>query len=238
MKKYKDLDSISESIRHISSSNGYGDPYFDKEVKWIFSWDKALSKTISAQVRFTCLDAEAPFDYRVEPGVHIFSKSVGIAFSELGFDAKWGKSVQGQPIQVLRFLPADLRWQDDLKIESNVLFVRVDDPVSFAGEVEFIHEKYIATVFDRIHTPTDLAELILWGRTTLSKRENVTKSRYVSTQPFVFSSLLFIEDGKNERAKEVIEAGIEYYRSGLQSVPSSSTTNIFRLMSIKSKYLS
>ena len=122
--KSRELDAVSNSIGYIAESGGYDKPYFDKEVPSIFSWSKPLTDDVFVELSFSCGPAEPPFDYRIEPGVHVFSKWVGRVFHELGFDSTWGKSVQGEPLQVFNFLPAHLRWQDDFSVERNILLAK------------------------------------------------------------------------------------------------------------------
>lgn len=233
----KDLEAVSDSIRHLAESGGYDKPCFDKEVPSIFSWSKSLTGDVFVHLSFSCGPAEPPFDYRIEPGVHVFSKCVGRAFHALGFDATWGKSVQGNPTQVFSFLPAHLRWQDDLSVERNILLANLDDLHPFSKDFQFVDEKYISPILGRIQSSSDLAELILWGQTTVSRREDVIRPRYSMAQPFVFSGLLFLEDNRKDKALEAVDAGLAYYSGGGHPVASFSAASIGRLEKIKAECL-
>ena len=109
--------------------------------------------------------------------------------------------------------------------------------IFFSNDVELVHEKYISPILERIKNPTDLAELIQWGQTTISRREDIIRPRYSTTQPFVFSALLFLEDNRKDKALEIVNAGLSYYSGGGHPVASFSTTSISRLEKIKAEFL-
>ena len=179
---------------------------------WV-GWEKPLGASTTATISVFLTSTLPPDTWSIDPMVLIDSRYVAQQSARLRLDRDcWSKPddwVEPEVIQILRFLPGYLRWQDDPSLSVKVFRSRPETLQQLSEEICAVFDRYVQPVLDQMETPAGAAEFhenAIHGN--LAKRGWVQPS-YSATNPYVATALLWMESGCPERALTILEGAIE-----------------------------
>lgn len=185
----------------------------DSSRRDIAVWRKRLGPTIKAMISITLHPAVAPNQWSLEPSAMIFSSHVARLEEHILRAAHDGdQSIRpdddAQDAQVLNFLPARLRWQDDRHLEFPSLKGRTETLGSLASELADVFERYVAPVLDECSEPLSLARFLVRAETAaFVTRGGWDEPRFRRIRSPIAAALLFDEAGDSSEALACLEAG-------------------------------
>lgn len=176
----------------------------------IAEWEKPLGPTLKAAISINLSSALPPNTWSLDPIIMIDSAYVahwyntlrlGRDFYPAGFDY-----VDSDYLQALRFFPAHIRWQERFDLEFPTLKARQDTIGSLKDEFTDVYEHYALPVLERIGDPLALAEFQLRAETEFrATRIKWDEARYMVSNPYISTALLFDEAGQTARAVSFLE---------------------------------
>lgn len=183
-------------------------------------WGKSLSATTTATISVSLGLSQPPDTWSIGPMVIIDSRYVAQHSARLRLDRDcWSKPddwVEPDMIQILRFLPGYLRWQDDPSLSLKVFRSRPETLPQLCDAIIAVFDQYVQPVLDQMGTPAGAAQFhenAIHGN--LAKRGWVQPS-YSATNPYIATALLWREAGCPERALAILEGAVEQ-KAAIQS---------------------
>jgi len=176
----------------------------------IATWELSLIPTIKVEVSITIRPALAPESWSLEPIVMVFSLYAGRCYHELRLYRDFYPVMSGYEedefLQVLRFLPAHIRWQEKLDLDMPTLQGRLDTMTDVEDALTDVFEHYVMPVLNQFDGPLALAEFQLRAETEFrSTRVTWDEPRYKVVKPYVSTALLLDEAGQTARAAAFLE---------------------------------
>lgn len=194
-------------------------------------WEKLLGPTLKATISITLNPALSPDTWSLTPVVLIDSAYVACWSNTLRLHRDFCRVMPDYQdpgyLQVLRFFPAHIRWQDRLDLEFPSLHGRQGTIDSLRDEFTDVYEHYAKPVLDQIRAPLALAEFQLRAETEFpATRIKWNESRYMVSNPYISTALLFDEAGQTSRAVSFLEQAREKL---LRPSPAGSRTVVERV---------
>lgn len=173
------------------------------------TWDKALSETLSVWVSITLSRTLPPDTWSIEPGVMVDSRFVAEHSARLRLDRDcWAKPddwIEPAKLQILRFFPGKLRWQDDPLLKVKVFKGRPETLDDLRGEIAAVFDTYVQPVLSQMSTALGAAEFHEKASSGFLSKRGPVEAIYKVTNPYISTALLFVEAGRNDRALAVLE---------------------------------
>lgn len=186
------------------------------------TWEKALNETLSVWVSITLSRTLPPDTWSIEPGVMIDSRFVAEQSARLRLDrdcfAKPDDRVAPSKLQILRFFPGKLRWQDDPQQKFKVFEGRPETLDDLRGQIAAAFDTYVQPVLAQMSTALGAAEFHENAVSGFLSKRGPAEPIYKVTNPYISTALLFVEAGRNDRALAVLERATQDKAPGHTSV--------------------
>jgi hypothetical protein len=185
-------------------------PEGDSDRPDIAAWQKPLGPTLRAEMSITLSSAVAPNTWSLEPIVMIDSAYAAEWYNRLRLYRDFypvASDFRDEAfLQVLRFFPAHIRWQERLDLQFPTLKGRIETIGDLKDEFINVCEHYVAPVLAQLGNPLAVAEFQLLAQTGLrSTRLKREEPRYSVSNPTISTALLFDEAGETARAVGYLE---------------------------------
>ena len=207
----KENQPLLEMLNHLFAQ--YGFAFVPKGAPGrsdIAIWRKPLGPTLKAEISITLNSSLPPNTWSLGPTVMIDSSYVAHWFNTLrlhrDFYPIMSSFREEEYLQVLRFSPAYIRWQERLDLEVAVLKGRPETITHLKDEFADVCERYIMPVLAGLRDPLAVAEFQLHADTGFrATRIDWDEPRYNVSTPWISTALLFDEAGETVRALASLE---------------------------------
>ena len=207
------------ALNAIMAARGFKPEGEASSPEWA-GWEKPVGASLLVSINISLGSTLPPDTWSIDPMVIIDSRYVAEQSARLRLDRDcWRKPddwVEPEAIQILRFLPGYLRWQDDPSLTVKVFKGRPETLQQLSDVISAVFDQYVQPVLDQMETPAGAAQFhenAIDGN--LAKRGWVQPS-YSATNPYVATALLWMEAGCPERALAILEGAIEQ-KAAIQS---------------------
>jgi hypothetical protein len=176
----------------------------------IATWEISLAPTITAEVSINLNPALAPDTWSLEPTVMVYSAYAGRWYNALRLYRDFYPVMSGyedhEHLQVLRFSPAHIRWQEKPDLDTPALKGRLETIGKLRQEFVDVFEHHVMPVLAQFGEPLALAEFQLRAETAFrSTRVTWDEPRYKVSNPYISTALLFDEAGQTAKAVAYLE---------------------------------
>jgi hypothetical protein len=180
-------------------------PFSAEDRPDIALWTKSVGAALRVKISITLNPGLSPNIWSLEPQIQLDSSYVGYWYNTLrlhrDFCTVLPSYTDTEYLQVLRFLPAHIRWQERPDLEVAVLRGHPETLDSLRGEFTDVYENYIKPMLDLLTTPLAVAEFQLRaGKEFRTTRQPHEEARYQVSTPYISTALLFDEAGETARA--------------------------------------
>lgn len=180
----------------------------------IARWKKDLNGSLIAVISITLNPALDPDIWSIEPLVIIESSFVAGQSNNLRLErdccsitSSWKEPTSHQ---VLRFLPAHIRWQQDWGIKYPTLKGRPEMLSEMIQEFSNVFDQYVEPILSEMTSPLAVAEFQLRAAVDFkSTRLPIVQPRYKVMAEYISTALLFLEAEKPERGLSLLEKAVE-----------------------------
>ncbi|MBJ7310407.1 hypothetical protein ACFOLJ_06440 [Rugamonas sp. CCM 8940] len=221
----REFVSVVKALDECMSGFGFNFvPPDNDPVKHIFVWEKKLSETLLTNMFFSISAAIESDKLNVEPLVMIDSVFVAESYRELGLFQDGGRVssvVVPKSMQVIRFFPAHIRWQDNLDIEYSTLSFNENFIDLFVNDFSDVMKNFVMPIVEQLSSPLQVANFQLRADEFMSTRLPCRIRRYEVMSEYISTALLLIESGNKDSAIELLNQILrkkEIMRSGLHPV--------------------
>ncbi|MET0855230.1 MAG: hypothetical protein ABWY27_00655 [Telluria sp.] len=189
-------------------------PRISSDTPDIAVWQKSLGPTLKAELSMTLHPALPPNVWSLDPMVLVDSAYVGYWYNKLrlyrDFYPVMSEQADDEYLQVLRYSPAHIRWQERLDLEVHALKGRPETIDQLRDDFTDVFERYVIPLLERFRDPLVLAEFQLRAETEFrSTRISWDEPRYKVSNPYISTALLFDEAGETARAITFLEQARE-----------------------------
>lgn len=177
-------------------------------------WKKPLGPTLKAAISIILNSTLPPNTWSLDPVVMIDSAYVASWYNTLRLYRDFSRVASDYEdptyLQVLRYYPAHIRWQERPDLEFPTLKGRQDTLDSVKDEFTDVLEHYAMPVLERMGDSLALAEFQVRAETEFrATRITWDEPRYVVGRPYISTALLFDEAGQTNRAISFLERAHE-----------------------------
>lgn len=194
----------------------YGFAFKKQDARDIGVWERPLGPTYKVVIFFTLNRTLPPNTWSLEPLVMIDSAYVALWCNTLRLYRDFYPVISGQDeveyIQVLRFNPAHIRWQDRLDLVFPTLKGHRESLDDLKGEIVDVYENYTLPVLGQLRDPFAVAEFQLCAAKEFrATRITWEEGRYKVSTPYISTALLFDEAGNTARAVSFLKLAHEHW---------------------------